>query len=169
MTIKNYLKSHSFTLLEIEKIISFGEVVSLKKGECFLKENEFCNQIGMLLTGLLCGYYFDSNGNKKIFRFYYNPDFYLVVDYENFVKNTHSNLNIEALEETTLFVLKKKPWKQFTTKCQNLEICNNRKLPICLSEHCELLKYFKPPTPQSVFVFCKTMPPNCLPKCRIRI
>lgn len=107
MTIKNYLKSHSFTLLEIEKIISFGEVVSLKKGECFLKENEFCNQIGMLLTGLLCGYYFDSNGNKKIFRFYYNPDFYLVVDYENFVKNTHSNLNIEALEETTLFVFKR--------------------------------------------------------------
>lgn len=107
MNADSYLMKHNFDQQQIETIKQYGEIRSYKKGSLYLNQGEICNRIGLVIDGIFYAYDIDQKGNKNIFRFFYNPVFYLVVDYKSYVQNTLSEYVIEALEDSKVFVFSK--------------------------------------------------------------
>ncbi|MFJ1366181.1 Crp/Fnr family transcriptional regulator [Capnocytophaga canimorsus] len=107
MKASEFLKENGFSQDTIEKILQCGKVILLKKGEFFLRENQVSHNIGFVLNGLLYSYYTDREAVKRIYRFYYQPRYHLMLDYESFLENTPSSLNIEVLEDAEVFLLER--------------------------------------------------------------
>lgn len=74
----------------------------LKKGEHFLSEGQTCRSAALIGTGLV-RYYVNEDGNEGTYYFGSEGDF--VCDYESFLPQAPSSKNIQALEDTSLFVI----------------------------------------------------------------
>ena len=74
----------------------------LGKGEHFLREGQVCRSVALIGTGLV-RYYINEDGNEGTYYFGREGDF--VCDYESFLPQEPSNKNIQALEDTTLYVI----------------------------------------------------------------
>lgn len=83
-----------------EKIKSFVKFRSIQKGEYLLQEGETAQSIHFVCKGLLRAFYIDLQGNA------YNKIFFLEGGYAastvSLLKNSASDFNIEALEDTLL-------------------------------------------------------------------
>jgi CRP-like cAMP-binding protein len=73
-----------------------------KKGEPFLQEGKVCRQVGFIIKGLM-RYYLTQDGEEKTFYFAKENEF--VSNYESFVPQVPSLKSIEALEDTTAYVI----------------------------------------------------------------
>ncbi|CAN5574895.1 Crp/Fnr family transcriptional regulator [soil metagenome] len=74
----------------------------LKKGEHFLREGQVCHEVAMISTGLV-RYYINEDGNEGTYYFSKEGDF--VCDYESFLPQAPSSKNIQALEDTSLYLV----------------------------------------------------------------
>jgi len=74
----------------------------IKKGEHFLSEGIVCRSVAMISTGLV-RYYINEDGNERTYFFSREGDF--VCDYESFLPQTLTNKNIQALEDTSLYII----------------------------------------------------------------
>lgn len=74
----------------------------LKKGELFLSEGSVCRSVAMIKSGLV-RYYMNDDGNQGTYYFGSEGDF--VCDYESFLPQRPSNKNIQALEDTAIYVI----------------------------------------------------------------
>lgn len=74
----------------------------LKKGEHFLREGQVCQSVAMISAGLV-RYYTNEDGNEGTYYFSREGEF--VCDYESFLPQTPSNKNIQALEDTSLYLI----------------------------------------------------------------
>lgn len=74
----------------------------LKKGEHFLREGQVCQSVAMISAGLV-RYYINEDGNEGTYYFSREGEF--VCDYESFLPQTPSNKNIQALEDTSLYLI----------------------------------------------------------------
>lgn len=74
----------------------------LKKGEHFLCEGQVCRSVALINTGLV-RYYINEDGNEGTYYFGREHDF--VCDYESFLPQAPSNKNIQALEDTSLYII----------------------------------------------------------------
>jgi hypothetical protein len=92
----NNLKSGELSQNQVDEVLNAGKIVLLKKGELFSQSGKLWSRIGILQTGIFCGWHIDDNADKKVSHIYYLPNNYLVVDYACFLKNTKSTVNIEA-------------------------------------------------------------------------
>lgn len=102
-----------FLIDNIKQIISISEdeaqlikqlfsEKSIKKGEHFLSEGNVCRSVAMISTGLV-RYYINDDGNEGTYYFGREGDF--VCDYESFLTQEPSNKNIQALEDTSLYIV----------------------------------------------------------------
>jgi CRP-like cAMP-binding protein len=74
----------------------------IKKGEHFLREGQVCHSVAMISAGLV-RYYINEDGNEGTYYFSREGEF--VCDYESFLPQTPSSKNIQALEDTSLYVV----------------------------------------------------------------
>jgi CRP-like cAMP-binding protein len=74
----------------------------IQKGEHFLSEGQVCRSVAMISTGLV-RYYINDDGNEGTYYFGREGDF--VCDYESFLPQLPSNKNIQALEDTILYIV----------------------------------------------------------------
>ncbi|GAB3796558.1 Crp/Fnr family transcriptional regulator [Spirosoma humi] len=74
----------------------------LKKGEHFLREGQVCHSVAMISAGLV-RYYMNEDGNEGTYYFSREGEF--VCDYESFLPQSPSNKNIQALEDTSLYLV----------------------------------------------------------------
>jgi CRP-like cAMP-binding protein len=74
----------------------------IKKGEHFLIEGQVCRSVAMIKSGLV-RYYINDDGNEGTYYFGSEGDF--VCDYESFLPQAPTNKNIQALEDTSLYVI----------------------------------------------------------------
>jgi CRP-like cAMP-binding protein len=74
----------------------------IKKGEHFLSEGQVCRFLAMIGSGLV-RYYINDNGNERTYYFNREGDF--VCDYESFLPQVPSNKNVQALEDTLLYLV----------------------------------------------------------------
>lgn len=75
---------------------------SYKKGDYFLEEGRICKQVGFVAQGLM-RYYINHNGEEKIYDFSQENEF--VCNYESFLPQVPSSKNIQALEDSIVFVI----------------------------------------------------------------
>ncbi|WPV01471.1 Crp/Fnr family transcriptional regulator [Mucilaginibacter sp. cycad4] len=74
----------------------------LQKGEYLLQEGQVCRSVALIGTGLV-RYYVNEDGNEGTYYFGSEGDF--VCDYESFLPQLPSDKNIQALEDTLLYVI----------------------------------------------------------------
>jgi CRP-like cAMP-binding protein len=74
----------------------------IKKGEHFLSEGQVCRSLAIISAGLV-RYYINDDGNDGTYYFGREGDF--VCDYESFLPQEPSNKNIQALEDTSLYIV----------------------------------------------------------------
>jgi len=74
----------------------------IKKGEHFLREGQVCHSVAMIKAGLV-RYYINEDGNEGTYYFSREGEF--VCDYESFLPQTPSTKNIQALEDTSLYLV----------------------------------------------------------------
>ncbi|WP_372976242.1 Crp/Fnr family transcriptional regulator [Mucilaginibacter sp.] len=87
---------------EIAIVTTLFKEKTFKKGEYFLEEGRICRQVGFVAKGLL-RYYINHDGEEKIYDFSQENEF--VCNYESFLPQAPSSKNIQALEDSIIFVI----------------------------------------------------------------
>jgi CRP-like cAMP-binding protein len=87
---------------EVDIVTSLFKQKSYKKGDYFLEEGRICKQAGFVAKGLL-RYYINQGGEEKIYDFSQENEY--VCNYESFLPQLPSSKNIQALEDSEVFVI----------------------------------------------------------------
>jgi len=90
-----------------EEIATFSDAFvskKLSKNDFFLKEGEICDFIGFVNFGVLVYFKTNENGDEITTDFAFEGDW--VTSNQSRLKNTPSKINIRAIEDTELFVIK---------------------------------------------------------------
>jgi len=74
----------------------------IKKGEHFLSEGQVCRTVAIISSGLV-RYYVNDDGNDG--TYYFGSEGNFVCDYESFLPQVPSTKNIQALEDTSLYII----------------------------------------------------------------
>ena len=90
------------SLAEIDIVKSLFKEKLYKKGDFFLEEGRICKQVGFVAQGLM-RYYINQDGEEKIYDFSQENEF--VCNYESFLPQIPSSKNIQALEDSIVFVI----------------------------------------------------------------
>src|ERR1700742_1451383 len=98
-TIRNYIP---LSPADEEAVSRFFHEKSFQKGEHLLRAGEVCRYVIFITSGLV-RYYFDNDGQER--TNYFNKEGEFVCDYMSFLPQRPSSVNIQALEDTSLFVI----------------------------------------------------------------
>lgn len=96
---------------ELEIVKKNVRIKHLKKGELFIKAGEVPDISGFIYKGLMRVFYIDKNGRDYTKLF--NKEFDFITSYAAFIERSESHLNVEALEDTTVFVIDYDTFKMF--------------------------------------------------------
>lgn len=107
-----------------EAIIEFSkklkpEIIEAK--DYFVKYGEKMNKIGILYEGVLVSRYSDKEGNEITSKFYFPKGDNLVTDYHSFKNNLESDEEIQAVEKSTMLILKHEDFKYLLQKYPSLQ------------------------------------------------
>lgn len=86
-----------------------------KKGEHLLAEGEICRHIIFIETGLV-RYYINKDGEER--TNYFNKEGEFVCDYPSFLPRVPSVVNIQALEDSTVWTISAEGIQQFYKEVQ---------------------------------------------------
>ncbi len=95
------------------------EAVTINKNEFFLKENSICNSIAFVESGLLIYYKTLGNGDEITTDFAFAGEW--VTNNHSRLNNTPSHLNIKAIENSKLLIVKHKDLIELYEKIPQLE------------------------------------------------
>src|SRR6187402_1049087 len=87
---------------EVATVIALFKEKIYKKGDFFLEEGRICKQVGFVAKGLM-RFYINQDGEEKIYDFSQENEF--VCNYESFLPQIPSSKNIQALEDSIVFVI----------------------------------------------------------------
>ena len=109
MDIFNRIKSNidsivSLTEEELSIFCDSFEVKTLNKNDLFLEEGQICNYIGFVNQGVLIYFKSMDNGNEITTDFAFEGDW--VTINQSRLNNTPSSINIKAIEDAELLVIK---------------------------------------------------------------
>jgi len=74
----------------------------IEKGDHFLNEGQVCRSLALIRSGLM-RYYINDDGDEL--TYYFSKEGEFVCDYESFLPLAPSNKNIQALEDTSLYLI----------------------------------------------------------------
>jgi CRP-like cAMP-binding protein len=103
--LKNIAKHITLEEKEISTFTSLLTYRKVLKKEKLLGANEICSAINYVQTGALRAYYNDTEGNENIIMFATSD--WWVTDMYSFTSEKPAMLNIDALEDSTIFQLQK--------------------------------------------------------------
>lgn len=94
-------------------LLVFKEV---KKKAFLIQEGEFCNFIGFTIEGTLRTFYVNEAGDEINFLFHFQKGLEEMgfTDFEGFISQTKSKLNIQALEKSHVALISRKNWMELT-------------------------------------------------------
>ena len=97
---------HFITLSDEEEAVVTGlfTPVLLKPGEYFLEEGKICRSVAFVEKGLM-RYFMTQDGNEK--TIYFSSEGEFVCNYSSFLPGKPSNVAVQALEETVMYVISK--------------------------------------------------------------
>lgn len=125
---KHIIETFGFTENEFVRIQSFFQPLKLKKGDYFLKEEQYVRQIGFVEKGILREYLYLKD--KEVTKWFSTKGNF-AVDLSGFLYNQKSRVNYQALCDSELWTLSRENYerianevsrwdkleKMFVTKC----------------------------------------------------
>ena len=109
----------SLTEEELEVFCNFIEVRIIGKNDFFLREGQVCNYIGFVAIGTMIYFKTMDNGNELTTDFAFDGDW--VTINESRLNNTPSLINIKAIENSELLVIKQKDLSDLYDEISKLE------------------------------------------------
>lgn len=118
--LKTYLRRYvNFNDTEVDFFYDQLLVKTFHKKEFLLSEGQICRSNYFITKGLTRSFYIDKKGKEKITQFALEN--WWVTSMESFNKNTPSYLSIQALEETTVLMLRKEDLPKLYESIPKLE------------------------------------------------
>ena len=109
----------SLTDEELSVFCDSLEVKTLNKNDLFLAEGQICNYIGFVNKGILIYFKSMDNGNEITTDFAFEGD-WVTINHSR-LNNTPSLINIKAIEEAELLVVKQQDLKDLYTRIPKTE------------------------------------------------
>ncbi|MFP5041753.1 Crp/Fnr family transcriptional regulator [Parasediminibacterium sp. JCM 36343] len=94
---------------DLTKISSFFKLVSLQKGDYFLKTGRYCDRLGFVQTGIIREFVYTND--KEVTK-WISTKGYFVVDLASFVFKQTARWNIQALTDCELYVIEYKDYQR---------------------------------------------------------
>jgi len=104
---------------ELSLFCEYFEVRKLAKNEFFLKEGQICDFIGLLSSGVVIYFKSMDNGNEVTVHFAFEGDW--VNNNLSRLNNSPSAINIKAIEDSEMLVLKQKDLAELYLKIPKIE------------------------------------------------
>jgi CRP-like cAMP-binding protein len=99
---ENYLSSTGgLSAGEINFSAQFFKPIRLKKGDFFIREDEFCRHIGFIASGAVKAYAADQEGKENITCFKFENEF--ATSFPEFVAQEKSRRSIRAIEDCVIY------------------------------------------------------------------
>ncbi|MCH7402889.1 Crp/Fnr family transcriptional regulator [Belliella kenyensis] len=96
----------------------FFEVKNLKKKEFLLKNGAQCNFIGFVASGTIRHFHIKDGVEKTCDISFENA---WVTDFQSFINNTSCVMNLQALEATKIYLIKREKLYSLYSKCHKYE------------------------------------------------
>ncbi len=117
--LKIYCKAKvSLTDEELELIETHFEIKKIKKKEFLLQDGKICNFIGFIKNGTIRHFHVKDGVEKTCDISFEN---FWVTDFQSFTQNTPCIMNLQAMEDTTVFLIKKENLYKLYNKCNKYE------------------------------------------------
>jgi len=110
----------------LSQFLSQNQRKTFNKGDFLVFAGDLCESIFFVEKGLLRQYSIDEKGKEHILQF--APEGWLVNDRESLYYNKPSKYNIEALENTEVFILDKKTIEKLEEELPEFATFNNELL-----------------------------------------
>lgn len=102
-----YLKSFNlFTDTEINDFLSLTRSASLKKGDFYIRQDEVCDSISFVVTGIFRSFYYSNNNDDEI-TYCFTFSNHLLMAYSSFISQKKSEENIQALTDSKIISIPK--------------------------------------------------------------
>ncbi|MDR6919558.1 MULTISPECIES: Crp/Fnr family transcriptional regulator [Chryseobacterium] len=86
---------------EINFSVQFFKPIHLKKGDFFIREDDFCRHIGFIANGAVKAYAIDQDGKENITCFKFENEF--VTSFMEFVRQEKSRRSIKTIEDSVIY------------------------------------------------------------------
>lgn len=148
----------------IEKLVA----KKIKKRQFFLHENQMAKDTAFVISGCLRSYSIDKNGFEHILQF--APQGWWITDMYSFISQKEGYLNIDALEDTEVFLLSRQNQLNLFEEIPKLEhYFRTLTEKALVSSQQRLMENLSLTAKQRYQNFCKTYPTliNVLPQKQI--
>lgn len=108
----------NLTEKELNLIDKYFEISKLKKKDFLLKNEKICNFIGFIAEGTIRHFHIKDGVEKTCDISFENS---WVTDFQSFTHNTSSIMNLQAMEETTVFIIRKENLYKLYSECNKYE------------------------------------------------
>ena len=117
--LKIYCKTTvSLTEEELKFIDTYFECKNLKKKEFLLQDRKICNFIGFVAAGTIRHFHIKSGLEKTCDISFENS---WVTDFKSFTHNSPSIMNLQAMEDTLVFFIRKENLYKLYNECNKYE------------------------------------------------
>lgn len=103
---------------ELKLIDTYFEVKELKKKAFLLHDGTICNFIGFIADGTIRHFHVKDGVEKTCDISFKNS---WVTDFKSFTQNTYCIMNLQAMEDTTVFIIKKENLYKLYNECNKYE------------------------------------------------
>lgn len=103
---------------ELKLIDKYFEVKALKKKTFLLQDGKVCNFIGFIADGTIRHFHIKDGVEKTCDISLENS---WVTDFQSFTHNTSCIMNLQAMEDTTVFIIKKENLYNLYNECNKYE------------------------------------------------
>ena len=107
-----------FSEKEIDLVDGYFEIKTLKKKEFLLQDNAVCNFIAFISAGSVRHFHV-KNGDEKTCDISFSTMW--VTDFQSFTHNSVSIMNLQAMEDTTVFLIRKPDLYRLYKECSKYE------------------------------------------------
>ncbi len=117
--LKKYCKATvPLTEEELKLIDHYFEIKKLNKKDFLLQNGKICNFIGFISEGTIRHFHIKAGSEKTCDISFENS---WVTDFQSFTNNTACIMNLQAMEDTTIFLIKKENLFNLYNKCNKYE------------------------------------------------
>jgi len=95
---------------QIEEVLSIVKQVEIGNGQSYIRAGEIPRSFAFVVKGLFRYYYEDNKGNEFTKGFF--PENSYITAYSALLENRESYFTIEALEDSTIFIIDFYKWNQ---------------------------------------------------------
>ena len=124
--IPEIFKDISFSQEEVNSIEDKFEKLNLKKGTTLLNAGELVSNQYFVYSGCLRTYFIDNSGKEHTLQFAIND--WWISDYTAFFTTTKALMNIETIQDATLYKVSQKDMEALYSKIPQLETFFRKKM-----------------------------------------